>query len=199
MGGCMRDYMIRYFPAWRWRTFDPGKRRTDRTRVGKAVGFFGKSVCPRVCVYLSRTGNEYRFHQMSEPLEGQSIHPTLPYLTLPSHPHDERHPCPGAKLACECSPNMWWNHGGSLIEASPSRIEWFRKYAEAATPHNSRDLVSIMLEDGVYMLHDVRSGYRLIFWDSMQLPSQSHSPSATVRPRWLMPSLHRHGSNVAPA
>ena len=33
----------------------------DRTRVGKVVGFFGRSVCPRVCVYLSRTVSEYRF------------------------------------------------------------------------------------------------------------------------------------------
>ena len=48
----------------------------DRTRVGKVVGFFGKSVCPRVCVYLSRTVSEYRFNQMSEPLEGQPIRPT---------------------------------------------------------------------------------------------------------------------------
>ena len=40
----------------------------DRTRVGKVVGFFGMSVCPRVRVYLSRTVSEYRFHQMSEPL-----------------------------------------------------------------------------------------------------------------------------------
>ena len=39
----------------------------DRTCVGKVVGFFGKSVCPRVCVYLSRTVSEYMFHQMSEP------------------------------------------------------------------------------------------------------------------------------------
>jgi hypothetical protein len=40
---------------------------------------------PRVCVYLSRTVSEYRFHQMSEPLAGQYyIQPylTLPYLTL---------------------------------------------------------------------------------------------------------------------
>ena len=56
----------------------------DRTRVGKVVGFFGRSVCPRVCVYLSRIVSVYRFHQMSEPLEGQSIHvhPTLPYRTF---------------------------------------------------------------------------------------------------------------------
>ena len=37
----------------------------DRTRVSKVVGFFGKSVCPRVCVYPSRTVSEYRFHQIS--------------------------------------------------------------------------------------------------------------------------------------
>ena len=56
----------------------------DRTRVGKVVGFFGRSVCPRVRVYQSRIFNEYRFHQISEPLEGQSIHvhPTLPYRTF---------------------------------------------------------------------------------------------------------------------
>jgi hypothetical protein len=33
-----------------------------RTRVGKVVGCVGKSVCPRVCVYLSCTVGEYRFH-----------------------------------------------------------------------------------------------------------------------------------------
>ena len=31
----------------------------DRTRLGKVIGFFGRSVCPRVCVYLSRTVSEY--------------------------------------------------------------------------------------------------------------------------------------------
>jgi hypothetical protein len=60
-----------------------GSRHSDRTQIGKAVGFFGKSVCPRVCVYLYRTVSKYLFHQISELLEGQSIHPTLPYLTSP--------------------------------------------------------------------------------------------------------------------
>ena len=31
------------------------------------------SVCPEVCVYLSRTVSEYRSHQLSVPLEGQVI------------------------------------------------------------------------------------------------------------------------------
>ena len=56
----------------------------DRTRVGKVVGFFGRSVCPRVlCTYLVRSAS-IGFRQMSEPSEGQSIHPTLPY-TNPIH------------------------------------------------------------------------------------------------------------------
>ena len=57
----------------------------DRTRVGKVVGFFGRSVCPRVlCTYLVRSAS-IGFRQMSEPSEGQSIHPTLPYLLKKSY------------------------------------------------------------------------------------------------------------------
>ena len=85
------------------------------------------------------------------------------------HPHDEKDPCPGDKLACGCSPNMWWNHGGVLNGASPPRIAFFRRYAETVTPRNFRDLTSTNLADGVYMLHNVQTGYRLVFFDNMVL------------------------------
>ena len=76
-----------------------------------------------------------------------------------SHPHDEQNPCPGAKLACECSPNMWWNHGGVLNGDSPPRIAFFRKYVETAVPNGSfKHLASTTIADGVYMLHDERTG-----------------------------------------
>lgn len=89
-----------------------------------------------------------------------------------SHPHNESDPCPGAKLACDCSPNMWWNHGGVLNGDSPARIQFFREYAEKAAPAgNFKNLVSTTLATGVYMLHDASSGYRLIFWDNMQRQS----------------------------
>ena len=54
----------------------------DRTRVGKVVGFFGRSVCPRVCVYLSRTVSEYRFFARCQSPRRANQY-IQPYLTLP--------------------------------------------------------------------------------------------------------------------
>jgi hypothetical protein len=55
----------------------------DRTRlVGKLLVSLAR-VCALeyACTYLvPYEAGENRFHQMSEPLEGRSIHPTLPYL-----------------------------------------------------------------------------------------------------------------------
>lgn len=78
----------------------------------------------------------------------------------------------GARYACDCSPNMWWNHGGVLNGGSPPRIQFFREYAENAAPAGTfKHLRSSTLSEGVYMLHDAATGYRLIFWDNMQRQS----------------------------
>ena len=91
-----------------------------------------------------------------------------PHGTGPEWDHDED-PCPGWAGACGCSPNMWWNHGGALHGDSPPRIAYFRSYAETATARNFRDLVSSTIAAGVYMLHNQKSGYRLVFFDNMVL------------------------------
>ena len=68
--------------------------------------------------------------------------------------------------ACTCSPNMWWNHGGSLVGHSSPAIAWFRDFVESL-PVVFNKLISDEVQTGVYWLHDASTTYNIVLWDEI--------------------------------
>lgn len=71
---------------------------------------------------------------------------------------------------CECSPNMWWNHGGALAGTSPRNIAFFRAYVDAL-PVPFAQLMPQVVQQGVYWLRssDADAAFSFVLWDEMVL------------------------------
>lgn len=71
--------------------------------------------------------------------------------------------------ACNCSVNMWWNHGGGpLLGQSPAALGWLRAFVDAM-PVPFAELASVDLAPGVYWLRSADRAYGVVVFDERVL------------------------------